>query len=236
MAVSGRNIPWKTSPGFKTGSFSTWHFPVPVSRKLPLDESEMHRQDYGDYVIGFDRQSHVGQRLKPLRYVTEQDRAIPLLTPQQCRALTRCSEVDTTGGLIHYPPTKLNREDLEGVWDILPYLKENLGFTFQRMREARGDRTHRPHGKELADEHEWRYIPEKHRDDLFSVVDYDTRTMKALEKLSDATHDSHLIFDHAEVSIIIVCTDAERQQLAATYPKLGSKIRIWDELPKARSH
>jgi hypothetical protein len=86
--------------------------------------------------------------------------------------------------------------------------------------------------KYLKEEHEWRYIPEKHRDHLFSVVDYDAKTMEELGEFSKATHDAHLAFDHTEVSIVIVATDAERQALATTHPKLNGKIKIWDELLK----
>jgi hypothetical protein len=55
-----------------------------------------------------------------------------------------------------------------------------------------------------------------------------------LGRLSLATHDSHLGFTHADVSIIIVVTDAERQELAAMFPQLDGKIRIWDEFSKPR--
>src|SRR6266853_679908 len=202
-------------------------FPCVCFTELPLAESQMHRSDYGDYAIGFKREWAVVKGLRPLRYVSETEKAAGILDTQHRRALSRCDSLDTSGGLIHFPPTKLDPKDFKGVWYILPYLKENLGFTIQRMPKQRRDRSHILQAKELKDEHEWRYIPKKHRQKLFSVVDYDMSTMNELNKLSGATNDSHLRFDHDEVAVIIVTTDAERRRLAAKYPKLKGKIRIW---------
>jgi len=206
-------------------------FPCVCFTDLPLEQSAMHRDDYGDYVIGFDNSWESAARLRRLRYVTEEDNARLLLEPHHCRALTKCGQVDTSTGLIHFHPTKLVPEDFDGVWDLLPYLKENLGHTLQRLPAPRGDRSHIWLTKVLEDELEWRYIPDKHRDILFSVVDYDSRTMDELSGVSQGTHDSHLTFDLADVAIVIVKTDEERQQLTAQYPPLAGKIRIWDELP-----
>jgi hypothetical protein len=209
-------------------------FPCVCFTELPLEQSQMHRDDYGNYVIGFGSGWQNAQRLKPLKYVTDQDKVTPLLKPHHCRALTKCYGVDTSDGLIRFPPTKLRPKDFDGVWHILPYLKEKLGHTLQRLPKPRGDRSHVWLTKYLKDELEWRYIPENHREALFSVVDYDTKTMDMLGRLSLATHDSHLGFTHADVSIIIVVTDAERQELAAMFPQLDGKIRIWDEFSKPR--
>ena len=206
-------------------------FPCVCFTDLPLEQSAMHRNDYGDYVIGFDSTWESTARLRPLRYVTEEDKARPLLEPHHCRALTKCGGLDASTGLIHFPATKLVPKDFDGVWDLLPYLKENLGHTLQRLRVARGDRSHVWLTKYLKDEREWRYIPDNHHDILFSVVDYDTRTRNELSEVSQTTHDSHLAFDLADVAIVIVQTDEERRQLAAQYPPLAEKIRIWSELP-----
>ncbi len=204
-------------------------FPCVCFTGLPLEQSQMHRDDYGNYVIGFHGSWDAAQRLKPLKY---EDKATSLLNQHHCRALTKCDDVDVTG---HFHPTKLKPEDFDGVWEILPYLKENVGFTFQRRLKPLEDRRHNPHCKDLENEREWRYIPEKHRGNLFTVEDYDVTTMDALDKLSEVTRDSYLKFDHSDVSVIVVITDAERQQLAAKHPKLDGKIRIWDELPKPRA-
>lgn len=205
-------------------------FPCACFTELPLERSAMHRDDYGDYVIGFSEKWEALRWLHPLRYVTE-EQAKSLLKPEHCRALTKCGGLDTSDGTMHFPPTKLQPTDFDGVWDTLPYLKEHLGHTLQRRPAPRGDKSHVWQTKYLKDEREWRYVPEAHRKALFSVVDYDTKTMETLGAFSLATHDSHLQFELDDVAIVIVTTDDERRQLATQYPPLAQKIRIWDELP-----
>ena len=143
----------------------------------------------------------------------------------------KCGDLDVSAGVTHFLPAKLVAEDFEGVWDILPYLKEKLGHTLQRLPKQRGDKKHIWLTKDLKDEREWRYIPETHRNALFFVGDYDFRTMDELSVISKAAHDSHLKFDLDEVSIIILKSDEERRQFSTEFPSLAERIRIWDELP-----
>jgi hypothetical protein len=187
----------------------------------------MHREDYGDYVIGFDEDWKAAHRLRPLEYDVRAK-----LAPHHCRAMTKYA--NTCDGLIS-SPTPLKPRDFDVVWELLPYLKEKLGYTLQPLAKQIGDMSHEWVTKPLIDEREWRYIPENSRKNLFSVENYDAKTMKALKKLSEPMHDLHLRFRLAEVSIVIVVTDAERQQLVAKYPDLDGKIRLWDELQKPKA-
>lgn len=206
-------------------------FPCVCFTDLPLEQSAMHRDDYGDYVIGFDADWKSAAQLRQLQYVTADEKSTSLLDEHHCRALVKCGDLDVSNGVTHFTPAKLVPEDFDGVWDVLPYLKENLGHTLQRLPKQRGDKKHIWLTKYLKDEREWRYIPERHRNSLFSVRDYDFRTMDELGAFSESAHDSHLKFEIEEVSIIILKTDEERLRFSDEFPQLADKVKIWEELP-----
>ena len=49
---------------------------------------------------------------------------------------------------------------------------------------------------------------------------------------SAKTHDSHLRFKLSDVAIVIVKTAEECEQLAAEFPELADKIRLWSDFPR----
>lgn len=206
-------------------------FPCVCFTDLPLEKSAMHRDDYGEYVIGFHENWSELPRLQRLRYVNDKE-SQSFFAPEYRRAMTRCGDLDTSGGMMHFRPSKLRKNDFDGVWSELPYLKERLGATLQRTFSYRQNYDHTWLIKYLSDEREWRFIPEKHRNTLFSVTDYDAVTMAELGQTSESTHDSHLTFDLGDVKTVILKTDEERRKLSELYPPLTGKIKIWDELPK----
>jgi hypothetical protein len=164
----------------------------------------------------------------PIQYVVDANSS--LLTLQQQRAFQVTGGRGVEDGIFHFLPGRLDPLQFDGMWERLPYLKENIGFTLQRRAKPRPNMTHNRHLKSLKCEDEWRYVPEKHRGSLFSLQAHDPWTMNYLFRESEKTHDSHLMFKSSEVAIVIVKTAEEREQLAAEFPEHADKIRICSDL------
>lgn len=205
-------------------------FPCVCFTQLYPQRSADHRGDYGDYAIGFDQGWEATRIMSPIKYVVGANSS--LLTAQQRRAFQVTGAMVVEGKIFHFLPGRLDPLQFDGMWETLPYLKENIGFTLQKRARPRPNMTHNWHLKSLEHEDEWRYIPEKYRDSLFSLQDHDAWTMNYLFRESERTHDSHLRFKPSEVAVLIVKTAEEREQLAAEFPEHADKIGIWSDFPR----
>lgn len=193
---------------------------------IPLAISAWHREDYGDYVISFDKDWAGADQLNPLLYVNDQGPLARSAFEKFKRELTKSGEIETTDDKMFFHPKLLDKVALAEIWHFLPYLKATLGHTLQPRSDG-----HIRLIKDLDDEMEWRYVPNKHKDALYSTQDYDRRTMDFLANLSEGTKDSFLTFGCDEVDSVIVVSEAERTELLNTFPGLADKIRLWNEIP-----
>jgi len=217
-------------------------FPCVCFCDLPFEANAMHRADYGDYIISFDKSSELAKMLTPLIYVNEEGPLADMIRANYARHLSRFEGTDTTPEQkFHLRPTALARDRLQGLWEFLPYLKSTLGHTLQRRpAPAPGDKyEHMPDydyqwaTKYLEEEFEWRFVPPKHRDALYCFDDYDRWSIGKLTELSEATKNSFLKFSQDEVEAIIVTNDAERNELVSIHPGLTGKVKTWEEIPEA---
>jgi hypothetical protein len=209
---------------------------------LPLELTSTHREDYGNYVISFDKASNLAKSLTPLVYVNEEGPIARMISSRYGKYLGRFSDIAADQrGKQHYVPNLIEPQELDGFWSFLPYLKSSLGHTLQRRPEppAGGGYDNLPDydyiwlTKFLEGEFEWRYVPDNHRDRIFCFADYARWEMEQLSGLSDATKDSFLRFDLGEVTGVIVEHDDQRNELLGTHSDLKGKVRTWAELPAA---
>lgn len=208
---------------------------------LPFEASAMHRADYGEYVISFDKSSDLAKKLTPLIYVNDEGPMAEIIRSKYGKALLRFGAAEKLpDGVARFTPAPLIADELKGLWDFLPYLKATLGHTLQRRPPPANGTEHEKmpgydHGwatKFLEEEFEWRFVPPKYKDALYCLTDYSRWEMAKLDVLSKATMDSFLTFQKAEIEMIVVKTDMERDEIAGIYPELPGRIKTWSELPE----
>jgi hypothetical protein len=208
---------------------------------LPLELTPTHREDYGNYVISFDKSSDLAKSLTPLVYVNEDGPLAQQISSHYGGLLRHFSGMSKDpDGKMHFVPTMLDAEKLDGLLAFLPYLKSSLGHTLQRRPPPPGGKYDKMpdydfhwQTKYLEEEFEWRYVPSKHRDRIFCFADYARWEMQQLSALSGATTDSFLEFAIEEVEGIIVEHEGQRNELYEIHDKLKGKVQIWAELPRA---
>lgn len=204
---------------------------------IPLAMSAGHREGYGDYVISFDKDWEGVKHLNPLIYLNDEGPLARNAFEKFKRELTKSGDLETTNDKMFCHPKLLDKDALSEIWHFLPYLKATLGHTLQPRSEENKKTGRMPEydhtwlTKYLEDEMEWRYVPEKHRDALYSARDYDRRTMSELNKLNDATKDSLLSFEVEEIDSVIAVTKEERTHLVEAFSTLNGKIKLWSEIP-----
>lgn len=203
---------------------------------IPLAISSWHKEDYGSYVISFDKDWKSAQQLNPLLYLNEEGPLARSAFEKFRRELTKSGAIETADSRMFFHPKLLDKAALSEIWHFLPYLKATLGHTLQPRSDEHKQSGWMPEydhlwlTKCLEDEMEWRYVPDKHKDALYSTRDYDRRTMCELAKLNDRTTDSFLKFALEEVDSVIVVTEEERQSVLSEFSALDGKVRLWSEI------
>jgi hypothetical protein len=199
---------------------------------LPMEAIGMHRTDYGDYVIAFDKDSQLAKKLTPLIYVNEDGPLAEMIREKYDRFLSKFDAVDTMPDKkIHFRPTLLDQKKLIGLWDFLPYMKSTVGHTLEPCVPYReGKYAAIWSTKALEEEFEWRYVPAKHRDRIYCFEDYDIWNMGKLAELSERTKDSFLKFSPDEVKAIIVPQEAEGTELIRIHPNFEKIVTTWKKI------
>jgi hypothetical protein len=186
----------------------------------------MHRSDYGEYVIAFEKTSKLAKKLTPLIYVNEDGPLAEMVREKYGRHLSKFDEFEGKSSReIHYPPKLLDREKLAGLWDFLPYMKSTVGHTLQRQGYQAVWMT-----KALEEEFEWRYVPENHRNKIYCFADYDEWNLRKLDKFSEATKDSFLAFSPDEVKAVIVPRETEQDELVGIHPRFKGIVTTWKRI------
>ncbi|MDF9828608.1 hypothetical protein M2447_002735 [Ereboglobus sp. PH5-10] len=208
---------------------------------IPTAASSMHREDYGDYVISFDKSWKGTDSITPLLYLNENGPLAKIITEKYTREITKSGTCKNVDGKLFYEPRLLEKAKLDDIWPFLPYFKATLGHTLRKKTDEQKAHDPRPEydhiwlTKPLEDEMEWRYVPDKHRDALYTVRDYEPKTMAALDKLNENTKDSFLKFDLADVKTVIVPTEGDRAAILNGFSALAGKVRLWSEIPQKAS-
>lgn len=199
---------------------------------LPMEAIGMHRSDYGEYVIVFDKSSELAKKLTPLLYVNENGPIAEMIRDKYDRFLSKFDAIEAKPGReIHFRPTLLNKEKLTEIWDFLPYMKSTVGHTLRRHGCKAKWMT-----KALEDEFEWRYVPQKHRDKLYHFEGYDEWSLHKLDELSDITKDSFLKFASNEVKAIIVPHEGQKQELIGIHPHFEKIVTTWKQIENSSTY
>ena len=186
----------------------------------------MHRSDYGEYVIAFDKSSELAKKLTPLIYVNENGPLAEMVREKYGHYLSRFDEIEDAGDQkIHYRPKLLETGKLAGLWDFLPYMKSTVGHTLQRQGYQAAWMT-----KALEEEFEWRYVPKNHRDRIYCFENYDEWNLRRLDGFSEATKDSFLTFSPDEVKAIIVPNENEQEELVGIHPRFKGIATTWKKI------
>jgi len=202
----------------------------------------MHRDDYGRYVISFDKTSNLAKHLTPVIYVNEDGPLAKMIRDKYGQELRGFAQpVTAPDGVTHFEPAALDREKLRDLLEFLPYLKSAVGHTLLRKPppqngheyETRSDDDYVWTTKRLEEECEWRYVPPKHRHALYCFDGFDRWNIRKRDELSQATKDSYLKFGHEEVEAVIVSNEYERDKIVAIHPYLKKKVKTWQEIPGA---
>jgi hypothetical protein len=179
---------------------------------IPVELSKEHQEMYGCYAIALNKDWGKSVGLTPLLYFAEDGPLAKHLNQRLGRAITK---------------TTLNKDEFYHFWELLPYLKPTTGCLPEIGPSGRAG----THIKDFDIEMEWRYIPIRHKDCIYTADYSDQAADRAkASKLSEATRDSMLAFADKEIDLIVVPTNEERKKLLEAKSALDGRIKLWDEI------
>jgi len=191
-------------------------FPMVCFCDLPLSLAKDHITKYGSYGIGFSKEWARKNQLNPVLYL-EQGSTLSIYLSKQ---------TDKILDAIHSKES-FSKEDMDELYKfahVLGFCKNHIGLLSRKGKKEIQDYV-------FYDEREWRYIPSQETLEESEMVVSGPAYAKNKDKFNSKLKGKSLLFDHNDISYIIVKTDKD-------IPEIVDCIRskYYNKLPAPTLH
>ena len=197
---------------------------------INISKLGLHMEWYGDYGIAFEKKWGIEHGLQPIQYINSNSQL--------------CDDMST---VFKEAINSAEKDDLKKEKKLYSDLKSELLLELLFKKPYTGKMVKRSTSKEakkcLADEHEWRFIPDASSLGLPRVIIDQELKKDAVERYSNAMKgekEVSLSFDYHEIKHIIIKNLSDYKRLVETIKKWGineddqytilSRVIVWDEL------
>lgn len=197
---------------------------------INLSKLDLHMEWYGDYGLAFEKAWGIEHGLQPIQYINANSPLCNDLSTVFKNAVKDLESNDITKEKRLY--TDLKNEMLLELLFKKPYIGK---------MEKRSD--HSVKKKCLADEHEWRFIPDVTSLGLETVITDQNFSKEAANEYSNTmkgVKDVSLVFDYSDIKHIVIKNLEDYEKLITSIDKwdldkveqytILSRIVVWDEL------
>ena len=198
---------------------------------INLSKLAIHMDWYGDYGIAFEKKWGIDRGLQPIQYINPSSILCDDLSAVFREALKKLETVDLNKEYKLYS----NLKD-EMLLELL-FKKPYIGKMAKRKNASKEEK------KCLADEHEWRYVPDVSPLGLEQVITNQDIRKDVVNEYSNAmkgVKDVSLEFEYSEIKHIIIKNLADYERLVTELDTwkidkndqytILSRVIVWDEL------